>query len=197
MEPLRDELGKIRSETNAIKEKGVGLCSSVKELDNLVCSFFFFIIHYRDPLFSHCILIFRTSDSQMRTLANLIVVSLNFTSSSSSLIMPYSLDFVLYLVRKQLKSLEYRMSHESMSLDEEKRLMKEMKQLEGTRARVIANEASRAKLGHDTEKDALQDKVKVCLSSSAAPSMCIVTTNFAYSPCQIKCAMHAPTEHQK
>jgi hypothetical protein len=54
------------------------------------------------------------------------------------------------------------MSHESMSLDEEKRLMKEIKQLEGTRARVMANEASRAKLDHDTEKDALQDKVKVC-----------------------------------
>ncbi|KAJ4797876.1 proton pump-interactor [Rhynchospora pubera] len=95
MEPLRDELGKIRNETNAIKEKGIGLCTSVKELDD------------------------------------------------------------------RLKSLEYRMSHESMSLDEEKRLMKEIKQLEGTRGRVIANEASRAKLDHDTEKDSLQDKVKL------------------------------------
>lgn len=95
MEPLRDELGKIRNETNAIREKGAGLCSSVKELDSL------------------------------------------------------------------LKSLEYRMSHESMSLDEEKRLMKEIKQLEGTRARVVANEASRAKLDLDTEKDTLHGKVKL------------------------------------
>lgn len=57
------------------------------------------------------------------------------------------------------------MSHESMSLDEEKRLMKEMKQLEGTRARVIAHEASRAKFDNDTEKDVIQGKVKVCLPS--------------------------------
>lgn len=57
------------------------------------------------------------------------------------------------------------MSHESMSLDEEKRLMKEMKQLEGTRARVIAHEASRAKFDNDTEKDVLHGKVKVCLYS--------------------------------
>jgi hypothetical protein len=81
---------------------------------------------------------------------------------------------------KQLKSLEYRMSHESMSLDEEKRLMKEIKQLEGTRARVMANEASRAKLDHDTEKDALQDKVKVCLFCSDA-SLYIIPQTFACS----------------
>jgi hypothetical protein len=43
MEPLRDELGKIRSETNAIKEKGVGLCSSIKDLDNLVHPIFLYI----------------------------------------------------------------------------------------------------------------------------------------------------------
>lgn len=60
-----------------------------------------------------------------------------------------------------MRNLEYRISHESLSLDEEKRLMKEMKQLEGTRPRVIANAASRAKLDHASEKDALQDKVKV------------------------------------
>lgn len=44
MEPLRGELGKIRNETNAIKEKGVGLCSSVKELDNWVRSFLYFTL---------------------------------------------------------------------------------------------------------------------------------------------------------
>jgi hypothetical protein len=50
MEPLRDELGKIRSETNAIKEKGVGLCSSIKELDNLV-RFIFLYITLQRPIF--------------------------------------------------------------------------------------------------------------------------------------------------
>lgn len=73
------------------------------------------------------------------------------------------------------------MSHESMSLDEEKRLMKEIKQLEGTRARVMANEASRAKLDNDTEKDALQDKVKVCLFCSDA-SLCIIPPTFCMFP---------------
>ncbi|KAJ6770400.1 RNA-BINDING PROTEIN YLMH-RELATED [Salix purpurea] len=42
-------------------------------------------------------------------------------------------------------SLQYRMLHESISLTEEKNILREMKQLEGTRAKVIANAAVRAK----------------------------------------------------
>lgn len=58
--------------------------------------------------------------------------------------------------------MNYRIQHESIPLTEEKRLLREIKQLEGTREKVIANAATRAKL-QDTmlQKEALQDQVKV------------------------------------
>jgi hypothetical protein len=57
-----------------------------------------------------------------------------------------------------------RMVHESISLAEEKRLVKEIKDLEKTRSKVISNAANRAKL-QDTvvEKEAIQDQVKVSM----------------------------------
>jgi hypothetical protein len=63
-----------------------------------------------------------------------------------------------------------RIVHESISLPEEKRLVKEIKDLEKTRSKVISNAANRAKL-QDTvvEKEAIQDQVKVsmlCCNSS-------------------------------
>jgi hypothetical protein len=56
------------------------------------------------------------------------------------------------------------MVHESISLAEEKRLVKEIKDLEKTRSKVICNAANRAKL-QDTvvEKEAIQDQVKVSM----------------------------------
>lgn len=36
MEPLQDALGKLRSANIAVREKGVGLCSSEEELNDLV-----------------------------------------------------------------------------------------------------------------------------------------------------------------
>ncbi|KAF3442902.1 hypothetical protein FNV43_RR16820 [Rhamnella rubrinervis] len=59
-------------------------------------------------------------------------------------------------------SLNYRIQHESIPLTEEKQLLREIKQLEGTREKVIANAATRAKL-QDTmlQKEALQDQVKL------------------------------------
>ena len=39
MEPLQQALGKLRSNNSVNREKGVGLCSSEEELNNLV-SFF-------------------------------------------------------------------------------------------------------------------------------------------------------------
>jgi chromosome segregation ATPase len=58
--------------------------------------------------------------------------------------------------------LEHRIAHESISLDEEKRLVKEIKNLEKTRPKVSANAAKRAKM-QDTvvERDAIQDQVKI------------------------------------
>ena len=58
-----------------------------------------------------------------------------------------------------------RISHESISLDEEKRLIKEIKTLEKTRPKVSSNAAKRAKM-QDTvvERDAIQDQVKVSIS---------------------------------
>ncbi|KAK7324569.1 hypothetical protein VNO77_28241 [Canavalia gladiata] len=65
------------------------------------------------------------------------------------------LDDVIY-------SLQYRIQHESISLTEEKQILREIKQLEGTREKVIANAAMRAKLQESMgQKEALQDQVKL------------------------------------
>ncbi|XP_028792987.1 proton pump-interactor 1 isoform X1 [Neltuma alba] len=58
--------------------------------------------------------------------------------------------------------LQYRIQHESIPLSEEKLLLREIKQLEGTREKVIANAAMRAKLQDSLgQKEAIQDQVKV------------------------------------
>ncbi|CAA2987381.1 proton pump-interactor 1 [Olea europaea subsp. europaea] len=61
-----------------------------------------------------------------------------------------------------IKSLEYRIQHESIPLNEEKQILREIKQLEGTRGKVIANAAERAKIQDSLgEKEAIQDQVKL------------------------------------
>ncbi|XP_052178412.1 proton pump-interactor 1-like isoform X1 [Diospyros lotus] len=96
MEPLQQALGKLRSSNTASREKGVSLCSSEEELNNLI------------------------------------------------------------------KSLQYRIQHESIPLSEEKQILREIKQFEGTREKVIANAAMRAKIQDSLgEKEALQDQVKL------------------------------------
>ncbi|KAI9086015.1 hypothetical protein K1719_032092 [Acacia pycnantha] len=58
--------------------------------------------------------------------------------------------------------LKYRIQHESIPLSEEKLLLKEIKQLEGTREKVIANATMRAKLQDSMgQKEAIQDQVKL------------------------------------
>uniref|UniRef100_A0A2P2LX88 Uncharacterized protein MANES_15G087400 n=1 Tax=Rhizophora mucronata TaxID=61149 RepID=A0A2P2LX88_RHIMU len=59
-------------------------------------------------------------------------------------------------------SLQYCIQHESLSLTEEKQILKEIKQLEGTREKVIANAAARAKLQESLgQKEAIQGQVKL------------------------------------
>ncbi|KAI4333660.1 hypothetical protein L6164_018440 [Bauhinia variegata] len=59
-------------------------------------------------------------------------------------------------------SLKYRIQHESIPLSEEKQLLREIKQVEGTREKVIANAAMRAKLQDSIgQKEAIQDQVKL------------------------------------
>ncbi|KAI9083562.1 hypothetical protein K1719_034504 [Acacia pycnantha] len=59
-------------------------------------------------------------------------------------------------------SLQYRMQHETIPLSEEKQLLHEIKQLEGTREKVIANASMRAKLQDSLgQKEAIQDQVKL------------------------------------
>ncbi|KAG4968989.1 Proton pump-interactor 1 [Glycine soja] len=59
-------------------------------------------------------------------------------------------------------SLQYRIQHESIPLTEEKQILREIKQLEGTREKVIANAAMRAKLQESMgQKEAIQDQVKL------------------------------------
>ena len=63
---------------------------------------------------------------------------------------------------KQIQSLNYHMQHESIPLAEEKQILREIKQLEGTREKVIAGAAMRAKIQESLgQKDAIQDQVKV------------------------------------
>lgn len=61
-----------------------------------------------------------------------------------------------------INSLRYCMEHESIPLTEEKKLLREIKQLEGTREKVIANAAMRAKIQDSLgQKEAIQDQVKL------------------------------------
>lgn len=61
-----------------------------------------------------------------------------------------------------IRSIEYRMQHESMPLKEEKQLMRELKELEATRPKVIAKSAMRAKIQESMgQKEAIQDQVKL------------------------------------
>ncbi|XP_073126701.1 proton pump-interactor 1 isoform X1 [Henckelia pumila] len=61
-----------------------------------------------------------------------------------------------------IKSFQYRIQHEIIPLTEEKRILREIKQLEGTREKVIANAAERARIQDSLgEKEAIQDQVKL------------------------------------
>ncbi|ONK79074.1 uncharacterized protein A4U43_C01F2630 [Asparagus officinalis] len=61
-----------------------------------------------------------------------------------------------------IRSLHYRIQHESNTLNEEKQLLKEIKQLEATREKVIANVAVRMKIENSKgQTSELQDKMKL------------------------------------
>lgn len=61
-----------------------------------------------------------------------------------------------------IHSLKYRIQHESIPLSEEKQILREIKQLEGTREKVMANAAMRAKIQDSLgQKEAIQDQVKL------------------------------------
>ncbi|KAK4420368.1 Proton pump-interactor 1 [Sesamum alatum] len=61
-----------------------------------------------------------------------------------------------------IKSLHYRIQHESIPLSEEKQILREIKQLEGTREKVIAIAAERARIQDSLgEKQVIQDQVKL------------------------------------
>ncbi|GAB4846431.1 hypothetical protein Ancab_025436 [Ancistrocladus abbreviatus] len=96
MKPLQEALGSLRGSNNPGREKGVGVCSSEEELNELI------------------------------------------------------------------QSLHYRMVHESISLTEEKQVLREIKQLEGTREQVIANAAVRARIQDSLgQKETIQEQVKL------------------------------------
>ncbi|KAL3508683.1 hypothetical protein ACH5RR_028084 [Cinchona calisaya] len=62
----------------------------------------------------------------------------------------------------RIKSFQYHIQHESITLNEEKQILREIKQLEGTREKVIANAALRAKIQESMgEKEALEDQMKL------------------------------------
>lgn len=62
----------------------------------------------------------------------------------------------------QIRSLQYRIQHLSIPLSEEKQILREIKQLEGTREKVMANAAMIAKIQESMgKKEVIQDQVKV------------------------------------
>jgi len=61
-----------------------------------------------------------------------------------------------------IKGLQCRIQHESIPLSEEKQILREIKQLEGTRDKVLANAAERARIQDALgEKEVIQDQVKL------------------------------------
>ncbi|KAH0942067.1 hypothetical protein HID58_001704 [Brassica napus] len=65
-------------------------------------------------------------------------------------------------LNNMIYSYQYRIQHESIPLTEEKQLLKEIRMLEGTRDKVIANEAVRAKIKESMgQKDDIQGQVKL------------------------------------
>ncbi|ESQ54521.1 hypothetical protein EUTSA_v10027051mg [Eutrema salsugineum] len=65
-------------------------------------------------------------------------------------------------LNNMIYSLQYRIQHESIPLTEEKQLLKEIRLLEGTRDKVIAHEAVRAKIKESMgQKDDIQGQVKL------------------------------------
>lgn len=65
-------------------------------------------------------------------------------------------------LNEAIQSLQYCIQHESNTLAVEKQLIKEIKQLEASREKVIANSALRAKIQESFgQKDAIQDQVKL------------------------------------
>nr|GLL31136.1 Proton pump interactor 1 isoform 3 [Ipomoea trifida] len=67
-----------------------------------------------------------------------------------------------YVVNTMIKSLQYRIQHESITPNEEKQILREIKQIEGTREKVIANAAERAKIQESLgEKESIQSQVTV------------------------------------
>lgn len=59
-------------------------------------------------------------------------------------------------------SLKYHIQHESIPLSEEKQILRDIKQLEGTREKVIANAAVRTKIQDSMgQKEVIQDQVKL------------------------------------
>ncbi|CAL0333754.1 unnamed protein product [Lupinus luteus] len=65
-------------------------------------------------------------------------------------------------LNKMIYSLQYRIQHESIPFTEEKQIVREIKQLEGTREKVIAGAASRVKVqGSVGKKETIQEQVKL------------------------------------
>ncbi|XP_074290408.1 proton pump-interactor 1-like [Silene latifolia] len=61
-----------------------------------------------------------------------------------------------------IRSMEYRIQHESVTLKEEKQILRDIKEFEATRPKVVANAAMRAKVQESMgQKEAIQDQVKL------------------------------------
>lgn len=65
-------------------------------------------------------------------------------------------------LNRRIQNLQFRIEHDNNTLPEEKQMIREIKQLENTREKVIAHEAMQAKLQDSMgEKEVIQDRFKV------------------------------------
>jgi len=81
---------------------------------------------------------------------------------SIALVSLFGILICLSLWKMKIYSYQYRIQHESIPLTEEKQILKEIRLLEGTRDKVIANAAMRAKIKESMgQKDDIQGQVKV------------------------------------
>lgn len=63
---------------------------------------------------------------------------------------------------EQIRSLNFRLQHESNTISEEKQMLKDIRHLEGTREKVIANAAMKGKIGDSFgRKEDMLGQVKV------------------------------------
>ncbi|XP_060209333.1 proton pump-interactor 1-like isoform X1 [Lycium barbarum] len=160
MEPLQDALGKLRGPRKAGREGSSSLCSSEEELDKFIKSLQYRIQHEKIPLNEEKQILreikrLEGTRAEVRERMGKLRVPRKAGREGSSCSSEEELDNLI-------KSLQYCIQHESIPLTEEKKILREIKRLEGTRGEVRENMAMRAQIQDSMgEKETIQKQVKL------------------------------------